>query len=115
MNRAAREGIIRFARASAAIERASTNTLDALARVAKSCPGFKIEVGGHTDAEGTDERNQRLSDRRANAVVDHLVEAGIERDRIKAVGYGASKPIADNETADGRARNRRIEFTVSPD
>ena len=115
LNRAASEGIIRFARASADIERASNATLDALVQVARTCPGFSIEVGGHTDAEGTDERNQRLSDRRASSVVAYLVEAGVERERIKAVGYGSSSPIADNETAEGRARNRRIEFKVQPD
>lgn len=115
LNRAAAAGIIRFARASADIENASHGTLDALVRVARTCPDYKIEVGGHTDAEGTDERNQRLSDRRANAVVDYLVQAGIQRPRISAVGYGATRPIADNETAEGRARNRRIEFKVSPD
>ncbi|MEZ5842548.1 MAG: OmpA family protein [Hyphomicrobiaceae bacterium] len=115
LNKAASAGVIRFARASAEIERASHSTLDALVGVAKTCPGFRIEVEGHTDAEGTDERNQRLSDRRASSVADYLARAGVERDRIKAVGYGASRPVADNATADGRARNRRIEFKVLAD
>ena len=87
-------------------------TLRELAEIAKECPAFRIEIEGHTDSEGTDERNQRLSDRRAKAVADFLTRAGVEASRLSTVGYGASRPIADNDTEDGRARNRRIEFIV---
>ena len=70
-------------------------------------------VEGHTDSVGTDAYNQRLSERRANAVRDVLVnEHGLERNRIDAVGYGESRPVADNSTEEGRAINRRVEAEV---
>lgn len=72
----------------------------------------KVQIEGHTDSVGSDEYNQKLSDRRANAVRDYLISKGIEPDRLVAVGFGESKPIADNESVRGRARNRRTEFTV---
>jgi len=71
-----------------------------------------IEIEGHTDAEGADERNQPLSERRAQSVVDFLIKAGVPTERMKAVGYGSSRPVAPNDTSANRARNRRIEFTV---
>lgn len=72
----------------------------------------KIQVEGHTDAIGGDAGNQRLSENRARAVRAYLVSKGIAADRLVAVGYGRSRPIADNSTAEGRAKNRRTEFTV---
>ncbi len=105
-------GIINFDRAKADLTQDSTDTLEALAEIANACPAFRIVIEGHTDAEGTDERNQRLSDRRARAVQSFLVRAGVSASRLSAVGYGATRPIADNDTAEGRAKNRRIEFTV---
>ena len=71
-----------------------------------------MEVEGHTDAEGIPERNQPLSERRAQAVVDSLIAAGVPADRLSSVGYAAERPVATNETAAGRAKNRRIEFRV---
>ena len=112
MRETAAGGVINFDRAKADLTADSSDTLSALAEVANACPKFRIEIEGHTDSEGTDERNQRLSNRRAQAVVDFLVRAGVDRNRLTAVGYGASQPVADNDTAEGRARNRRIEFTV---
>ena len=105
-------GIINFDRAKADLTIDSTDTLEALAEIANACPAFRIVIEGHTDAEGTDERNQRLSDRRARAVESFLVRAGVSAKRLSAVGYGATRPIADNDTPEGRAKNRRIEFTV---
>lgn len=107
-----KDGVINFKRASADIENDSVSTLDRLAKIAVSCPDARIEVGGHTDAEGVPERNQRLSERRAIAVLDYLKRSGVDGARLTAVGYGEAKPVADNATAEGRARNRRIEFTV---
>lgn len=72
----------------------------------------KIEVGGHCDGIGGDKYNDRLSQKRAEAVVNYLVSKGVESSRLVAKGYGRSQPIADNNTTEGRAKNRRVEFTV---
>lgn len=72
----------------------------------------KMRVEGHTDAIGSDEYNMRLSLKRANAVRDYLIGKGIEADRLVAMGVGESRPVADNNTTLGRAKNRRTEFTV---
>jgi outer membrane protein OmpA-like peptidoglycan-associated protein len=112
MRETSAKGIINFARAKADLTPDSTQTLKDLAEVANECPAFKIEIEGHTDAEGTDERNQRLSDRRAHAVADFLARNGVDPKRLSTIGYGATRPIADNSTAAGRAKNRRIEFNV---
>ena len=71
-----------------------------------------IEIEGHTDAEGTPERNARLSRRRAEAVAEYLAEAGVDAQKLSAVGYGETRPVAPNDTPANRARNRRIEFAV---
>jgi outer membrane protein OmpA-like peptidoglycan-associated protein len=71
-----------------------------------------IEVGGHTDNVGAEATNLSLSQKRAQAVVDYMVLAGVERERLIAKGYGESMPIADNSTKEGRAKNRRTEFTI---
>ena len=71
-----------------------------------------MSIEGHTDSQGPDAYNQDLSERRAQAVVDYLVGQGINAARLGAVGYGENLPIGDIDTADGRAMNRRIEFTV---
>lgn len=72
----------------------------------------KVRVEGHTDWIGSDAYNQGLSQRRAQSVVNYLVQHGISRDRLIPVGYGETRPIADNNTTEGRAKNRRTEFTV---
>ena len=73
---------------------------------------MKIEIGGHTDSRGSTAYNQRLSESRARAVVEYLSSKGIDSRRLKFKGYGSSKPIDTNSTEEGRARNRRVEFTV---
>ena len=83
-----------------------------MAAVAANCPEASISIEGHTDSQGPDVYNQDLSERRASAVVDYLVSQGIDATRLSAVGYGETNPIADNETREGRAINRRIEFSV---
>ncbi|MDF3845074.1 OmpA family protein, partial [Pseudomonas citronellolis] len=84
-----------------------------LADFMKQYPSTSTTVEGHTDSVGTDAYNQRLSERRANAVRDVLVnEYGVEGGRVSAVGYGESRPVADNGTAEGRAVNRRVEAEV---
>ena len=81
-----------------------------LDRLAPCWRGGRFEVGGHTDSSGGDAINQPLSERRARAVVDHLVSRGIDASAMTARGYGASRPLADNATPEGRAKNRRVEF-----
>lgn len=75
-------------------------------------PGVSIEIGGHTDSTGPEESNQLLSEQRASAVRDFLVEAGIEPGRILARGYASQKPVATNLTEEGRQKNRRTDFRI---
>jgi len=71
-----------------------------------------VRIEGHTDWIGSDAYNQKLSEARANSVRQYLIQHGIAPERFVAVGYGEARPIADNNTVQGRARNRRTEFTV---
>jgi OmpA-OmpF porin, OOP family len=75
--------------------------------------GIAVIAEGHTDAVGTDAYNQRLSERRAAAVRDYLVKGGISSSRIRTAGFGESRPVASNDTAEGRAQNRRVELRIS--
>lgn len=86
--------------------------LNRLIRSLKRYPAMTIEVGGHTDTQGNAAKNMRLSKARANAVLTYLSAKGIARSRMKAKGYGQTKPIANNNSTTGRARNRRVEFTI---
>jgi len=105
-------GKILFETGKAVIDRDSAAILDNLVAAALRCPSAKIEISGHTDSSGSDETNMELSRARAQAVVDYLVAAGIEGSRLTAAGYGKDKPVASNDTEEGRAQNRRIEFLV---
>ncbi|MDB5283597.1 MAG: oprF 5 [Bacteroidota bacterium] len=75
-------------------------------------PSLKIEIGGHTDNTGTEEKNKSLSESRAKSVYDYLVSKGVIADRLSYKGYASSKPLAPNNTAEGKAKNRRTEFVV---
>lgn len=75
-------------------------------------PGMRIEIGGHTDSRGSNEHNLRLSENRAKAVVDFLTRKGIDPKRLQYKGYGSSIPIDSNATEEGRAKNRRVAFTI---
>jgi OOP family OmpA-OmpF porin len=75
-------------------------------------PGMKVEIGGHTDSQGSDAFNQKLSERRAQSVFDYLVARGIDSARLQAKGHGESQPIDTNETPEGRELNRRVELKV---
>jgi OmpA-OmpF porin, OOP family len=86
--------------------------LDSLIDIISRCPDLVIEVGGHTDSDGGASRNMGLSKRRAAAVTRYLTSGEISEDRIKSVGYGETRPVATNDTPDGKRRNRRIEFTI---
>lgn len=106
---------IRFATGNADIDALSYGLLDRLVRTLQSCPDAGVEIAGHTDAQGSDAANQALSEQRAGSVLAYVEAAGISAGRLSAVGYGEATPIADNDTEEGRARNRRIEFTVQRD
>jgi adhesin transport system outer membrane protein len=101
------DGEVLFATNSAALTAEGRALLD---RLAPCWRGGRFEVGGHADRSGTDAVNQPLSEARAQAVVDHLVSRGITASALSARGYGSSRPVADNTTAEGRALNRRVEF-----
>ena len=84
----------------------------AVALLKKEYPSVKFEVGGHTDSKGSDSHNMNLSKRRASAVANYFSSKGIKRSRMKVVGYGATKPVATNDTDEGRAKNRRTEIVI---
>jgi len=90
----------------------SYNELHYLISILESHPTMRIEVGGHTDGQGSVDYNLRLSENRAKAVVDYLVSKGISPKRLQYKGYGKSMPIDSNATEDGRANNRRVEFKI---
>ena len=102
---------LHFKTGSAVIEKSSYPILDQLVEYMNN-KGKSIEIGGHTDSDGSDESNQKLSQNRAKAVKDYLVTKGIDKSRISAKGYGESKPIASNDTDAGKAQNRRTEVKV---
>jgi OmpA-OmpF porin, OOP family len=106
------KGKIHFSTGRASIDPDSAGLLDRLIETALRCPTANIEVAGHTDSDGEDAANQALSEKRAQAVADYLVKAGLPANRFTAVGYGSAQPIASNDTEEGKAQNRRIEFTV---
>lgn len=88
--------------------------LDAVAGTLNQYDQTRIEISGHTDSTGAAAFNQRLSEDRADSVKSYLASRGVAFGRMYAVGYGPSRPVADNSTADGRARNRRVEIMVIP-
>jgi len=106
------KGTIRFETGRSVIDADSAGLLDRLIETALRCPSANIEIAGHTDGDGEDAYNQALSEKRAQSVVDYLVKAGLPADRFTAVGYGSTQPVASNDTGEGKAQNRRIEFVV---
>ncbi|MGQ0620374.1 MAG: OmpA family protein [Panacagrimonas sp.] len=87
--------------------------LDNVGEELTAYPEIEVELGGHTDGKGSDEYNQRLSDKRAASVKTYLVGKDIAESRMSTVGYGESQPVADNETDEGRELNRRVELKVT--
>lgn len=108
--------IINFATASAEIPQVNQEILNKAADAIKRLPqNARLEIGGHSDNVGTQQINQPLSLRRAEAVRNYLIARGVNPDIVTAQGYADAKPVMSNDTEEGRFRNRRIEFTVSPD
>lgn len=103
---------ITFTPSSAEIATTARPVLDELAAILANCPPMKMEIGGHTDAQGSEGGNQALSQARAEAVLLALQGRRVDVSGMTAVGYGETKPIADNETEGGREENRRIEFLL---
>jgi outer membrane protein OmpA-like peptidoglycan-associated protein len=97
---------------SAKLTAETRGILDEQAAVLEKEPGVRVEIAGHTDSIGPEEYNRELSERRAKAVEDYLISKGISTQRLEPVGYGKSRPIASNDTKEGRAQNRRVEFNV---
>ncbi len=103
---------IHFKTGQAEIAKNSARLLDKLSETAKGCSKQTIIVAGYTDSQGAKKANKALSQKRAQAVVNYLQKKGVNKDHLKAKGYGEEKPVASNRTSKGRALNRRIEFTV---
>jgi outer membrane protein OmpA-like peptidoglycan-associated protein len=106
-------GDVLFDTAEADLKPGADKTIMRLASFLNEHPDRNLLIEGHTDSRGTESFNQDLSQRRANSVRDALVAAGVQSDRLKALGLGEDYPVATNETASGRQENRRVEVVVS--
>lgn len=103
---------VTFKAGSAELVPSSLKTLNTAIEGLKRNSKAKVEIEGHTSSEGSEELNQKLSEDRANSVMEYMIKKGIAKDRVTAVGYGPSRPKADNGTEAGRKANRRIEIRV---
>ncbi len=101
-----------FATNKAAVNSASAATLDKMANIFKEYPDSNIIIEGHTDSTGDADYNLSLSQKRAQSVADYLASKGVDRSRFSIGWYGETQPKYDNETADGRAKNRRVELGI---
>jgi len=97
----------------ATIKPVSFALLDDVALAMRDNPKIKLEVQGHTDSQGNDALNKKLSQNRAESVRTYLIKKGITSDRMVPKGYGEDQPLEDNRTADGRSKNRRVEFVIT--
>lgn len=103
---------IQFETGSSLIKTSSYKLLDEVAQILKEWPNYHVSVEGHTDNVGSAESNLVLSEKRAAAAATYLINKGIDAKRVKSSGFGLTKPIADNKTAEGRSKNRRVEFNL---
>ncbi|MFZ5551521.1 MAG: OmpA family protein [Bacteroidota bacterium] len=101
-----------FDTGSSTLKPASNSELDRLVKLLKDVPKLKVEISGHTDNVGSESMNQKLSEDRANSVVNYLASKGIDRSRLTAKGYGSTRPVATNNNDEGRQQNRRTEFEI---
>src|SRR5262249_46262696 len=105
--------VIEFDTGKATIKQKSFPILDEVVRLLKVNLDIKrLDIEGHTDNRGSDQLNEKLSNDRAHSVMKYLVDHGIDAGRLTAQGFGPKRPIADNNTVDGRQRNRRVEFHI---
>ena len=102
-----------FESGKAKIRPGAEGRLEAVIAILKREPAIRLEIQGYTDDTGSRSMNQRLSEDRARSVSDYLIRHGISPDRLKWVGYGPSRPVASNDTAEGRRQNRRVELSPS--
>ena len=107
-------GNITFKTDSADLNSSFFSVLDSVSLVLKEYEKTIVEVAGHTDSTGTDQYNQALSERRAQTVATYLGGKGVMQQRMITIGAGESRPVATNDTADGRQLNRRVELTLTP-
>lgn len=105
---------IQFDTGKSTIKTQTYPALDDVVTVLKKNPTLRVEIQGHTDNIGSDASNRKLSGNRARAVMEYLVKKGVQAKRLSAAGYGFSRPIASNDTSEGRTRNRRVELTPVP-
>jgi outer membrane protein OmpA-like peptidoglycan-associated protein len=98
----------------AALKSQSQRELADLARVLKDYPDTTLIIEGHTDSSGSAEHNRRLSEARAQSVIDYVASAGVDRHRLTRRGLGEDRPLASNATPEGRAQNRRVEVHIAP-
>ena len=103
-------GDVLFDTGKATLKPGAYQTIDRLAEMLKEVPGRKVQIEGHTDNTGSDETNQLLSQRRADAVAAALMQRGVSSDQISATGKGEGYPVASNNSATGRQQNRRVEM-----
>jgi len=106
-------GDVLFDTAAATLKPGATSMIERIAAFLKDNDGTKVIVEGHTDSRGSEDYNQQLSERRAQAVADALAFRGIDRSRVEAVGRGKALPVASNDTAAGQQQNRRVELIFS--
>ena len=104
---------IQFAWNSPAIEPASHAALDEVVQALRDNRNFRVRLEGHSSSEGADDRNQTLSEARAQAVLDYLVAHGVAKERLVSQGFSSSVPTETNTTLEGREANRRVEFVVN--
>jgi len=101
---------INFDTNKSTIKQESTGIIDQIVELMKSQPGLALSIEGHTDSQGTPKRNKTLSLDRAKAVIKAVAKGGISESRMSPIGWGQEKPVADNKTEEGRAKNRRVEI-----
>jgi outer membrane protein OmpA-like peptidoglycan-associated protein len=106
-------GDVLFSSNQTALKSGAAGTLEQIAKFMRSHPERRLLIEGHTDARGTEDHNLQLSERRAAAVRDALIERQIDPRRIETIGFGEIYPIGDNDTAAGMQKNRRIEVVIS--